>query len=140
MDLSKEKREQLEQRMKARDERNESVLDSLGLSEFVENSPIGELVDIEGVTVADKPEPCADCKGTGQIQGLFRKFPCSTCYGTTFDLSNPIAIIKWQNACLAWAKKEVQQVRNELKVAGMSEEERTAKAIEVFYRDANRID
>ncbi len=140
MDLSEEKREQLERRARARDERSKSVIDSLGLGEYVESPQVGELVDVDGITVADKPKPCAECNGTGQIKGLFSRFECNACFGTTFDLSNPIAIIKWQSACLAWAKEEVRRARADLYLATTTEAERTAKAVEVFYKDAKRID
>lgn len=37
---------------------------------------------------------CSHCHGTGMVAGLFSRYECHVCDGTTFDLSDPIALIK----------------------------------------------
>lgn len=37
---------------------------------------------------------CSHCHGTGMVAGLFSRYECHVCDGTTFDLSDPVALIK----------------------------------------------
>lgn len=135
------KRLQLQNRKLKRDQENESILEQFD----VELEPDAEQQVIENcsdadVTLEDKPAPCKACGGKGWVKTLFSRWECDTCFGTTYDLSNPIAIIKWQRLCLDWAKKDVVESRRALLYATTTSKERQANAVEEFYQDARRKD
>lgn len=43
-----------------------------------------------------KPDNCYYCNGTGQHVGVFKTVECATCNGCGLDITDPIAVIKWQ--------------------------------------------
>lgn len=125
----------LAQRQNRRDQQNGSILDALGLEACTVQM---EMADVEQVDIAIPPPKCTECNGTKVVKSLFSKWECASCFGTGFDLSNPIAVIKWQDACLAWSKREITGLRQ--KVREMSDtrtkEEKESDAIDAFYHDA----
>ncbi|EGR1298301.1 hypothetical protein EAF56_20150 [Vibrio alginolyticus] len=123
------------QRKQKRDEENSSVLDSLGLE------PVGtpmEMQDVEDVDISTPPAKCPTCNGSKYVKSLFSKWECAECYGTGFDMSNPIAVIKWQSACMDWARDRISRQGAEIKRLKdpRTDEERHAEAVEEFYSDA----
>ncbi|UTZ44517.1 hypothetical protein [Vibrio campbellii] len=140
-DIADLKRQHLESRKQKRDQENKSILGQFD----VELEPDADLQVIEScsdaeVSLDDKPAPCKACCGKGWVKPLFFRTECDRCFGTTYDLTNPVAIIKWQQLCLEWAKKDVKENRRALLHATTTSEERKAKAVEGFYQDARRKD
>lgn len=135
------KRQHLEGRVRKRDQENKSILDQFNIDpeSDAEQRIIESCSDAE-VTIDDKPAPCKACQGRGWVKTLFSRWECDSCFGTTYDLSNPIAIIKWQRLCLDWAKKDIYESRRALLHATTTSEERQAHAVEEFYKDARRKD
>lgn len=134
------KRRHLEQKRIDRDERNDSILDNFDFdTEEAEQGVIKHCSDAS-VSLEDKPPECPTCNGKGWVQSLFSRWECDACFGTTYDLSNPVAIIKWQRLCMEWAKKDVIKSRLDLQTATMSNEQKEAKAIDDFYQTAKRKD
>lgn len=139
--LSSYKIEQIRKRQEERDKRSVSVLESFGFAQSVYELPEETK---ESVTISDKPDPCTNCNGSGKVSSLFGSYECYSCHGTTFDFSDPIAIIRWQSLCNQWAKKELISARkdiarltNELESALLTDEERKQKkAIDM----ANSVD
>ena len=43
-----------------------------------------------------KPDCCEVCNGTGVYEGLLKRYECESCYGSGFDVSDPVAVIKHQ--------------------------------------------
>ncbi len=135
------KRQHLEQRQRKRDQEHNSILEQFD----VELEPAAEVQIVKNcsdaeVTLDDKPMPCKFCNGKGWVKSLFNRWECDSCFGTTYDLSNPVAIIKWQKLCLEWARNEVLDTRKALLYATTTSEERQAAAVEEFYKDARRKD
>ena len=132
-----------------RDKRSTSILESFGFSQGVFELPEETK---ENVTISDKPDPCTNCHGSGKVDSLFGSYECYSCHGTTFDFSDPIAIIRWQSLCNKWAKKELISARreiarltNELENALITDEERKlrdnkamAASVERFYDGKKR--
>lgn len=127
------KRRQLQDRQRKRDQENDSILGQFDVE--LDQEAIENCSDVE-VTLEDKPLHCKACGGKGWIKSLFSRWECDRCFGTTYDLSNPIAIIKWQKLCLEWARSEVVESRKALLNATMTSSEREANAVEEFYKNA----
>ncbi|WP_432773881.1 hypothetical protein [Vibrio parahaemolyticus] len=139
-EVTESKRLHLEARQRKRDAANSSILDHFEVELDDESKDvIARCADAE-VTLNDKPKPCELCKGRGWVKPLFVKYECDACFGTTYDLSNPIAIIKWQRLCMEWAKNDVLENRKALLYATTTEQERQAATIDDFYKDSNRKD
>lgn len=135
------KRQHLEGRMRKRDQEHDSILEKFDVE--IEPDASQQVVDNcsdVDVTLDDKPASCKECGGKGWVKSLFNRWECDVCFGTTYDLSNPIAIIKWQRLCLDWAKNDVLESRKALLEATTTSEERQAHAVEEFYKDARRKD
>ncbi|MCG6387468.1 hypothetical protein [Vibrio fluvialis] len=120
------------QRQMKRDQENGSILDALGLEV---DSPTLEMADVESVDISNPPPKCAMCNGAKVVRAIFSKWECSACFGTGFDLSNPIAVIKWQNACLDWSKGEITGLRQKNRELAdtRTKEEKESDAIDKFY-------
>lgn len=135
-DLSSEKRLQLELRQYQRDQMSESILESMGLSDFSDsNGFVCESCDDE-VTINDKPLVCSNCKGKGVIKPMFYEFECDHCFGTGYDMSNPVKIIKWQKLCMSWSKEKVTKLRSDLYTASTNKRERMGDCMDAFYKEA----
>ncbi|HHF2868998.1 TPA: hypothetical protein ACPJZQ_004156 [Vibrio alginolyticus] len=63
------------------------------------------------VTLDNKPDHCPTCKGSGYTKSLFSKWECCSCFGIGYDLSDPVAVIKWQKLCLDWSKNRLLEYR-----------------------------
>lgn len=133
-EISQSKAQALQGRIERRNEQNDSILDSMGLAGG-ESVSVSEVEAVEA-NVHERPLSCGNCKGTGKVASLFSKWECMECHGTGFDLSNPVAVIKWQTACMEWAKSELLTARHQLKLATTTKEEREAEAVNEFYRSA----
>lgn len=123
------------QRKQKRDEENSSVLDSLGLEPV--SAPM-EMQDVEDVDISTPPAKCVTCNGSKYVKSLFSMWECAECFGTGFDMSNPIAVIKWQSACMDWARERLSMQSAHIKRLKdlRTDEERHAEAVEEFYSDA----
>ncbi len=132
-EIAQAKAEALANRIKKRDASNESILDSMGLAA---GGPEVGLEECEKVDIAVPPAKCTNCHGTGRVKSMFSTWECFECHGTGYDLSNAVAVIKWQTACMEWSKARINKLQRELKVATTTEEERMAESAENFYRDS----
>jgi len=122
-----------------RNESNPSTIEALGLSEH--NTASVELVACEGdVTVNDTPDRCNACNGRGVVKPMFYIQECGDCHGTGFDLSDPIKLIKWQSACLKWAKDRILLQGNHLKNLTKSAAELEEESVREFYVDSRLKD
>lgn len=140
--ITEQKRASLEERAKKRDSATPSILESLGFDDpnlQQEQQVISNLADADPA-LSDRPALCPTCVGKGWVKSLFRKWECSACWGTTYDLSNPIAIIKWQKLCMDWAKRDVQRTREALYRATTTEAEREEQSIQEFHGSSKRTD
>lgn len=128
------KRQALADRAARRDSESVSILETMGL-EPVQDSPELDLHDFreDEITLESKPAKCKTCYGQGTVKGLFFRRECDDCYGTGYALSDPIAIIKWQKLCMAWAKQTIKNQREQLKMATTTEEERLEESIQRAY-------
>lgn len=141
-EIAEQKRATLEERVKKRDNATPSILESYGFedpNQQQEQQVLSNLADADP-TLRDRPAPCPTCRGKGWVKALFGKWECSACWGTTYDLSNPIAIIKWQKLCMEWAKRDVQRSREALYRATTTEAEREEDSIQEFYGSSKRTD
>ncbi len=140
-DLESIKARHLEDRIRNRNDGNISILESFNFE------PIAEQVESDTIKASDddKPNLCPNCQGTGQVRGLFTLSECYLCEGVGLDMSNPVAVIRWQRSCMEWSKKQIMQHRAELhqlrgKLALIPEDVMTnymnAAATEDFYHDA----
>ncbi|EGQ9864776.1 hypothetical protein MZJ31_004448 [Vibrio parahaemolyticus] len=140
-EISDIKRSQLEQRQRERDERSPSILDTFeGIELTDEREALANRLQDADVTLDDKPDRCPTCNGTGYTKSLFSKWECCSCFGTGYDLSDPVAVIKWQKLCLDWSKNRLWEYRVALIKATTTEEERLASEVESFYENARRKD
>lgn len=123
------------QRQEKRDRENGSVLDALGLE--ADAVPM-EMADVENVDISIPPAKCPTCNGTKVYRSVFSSWECAACFGTGFDLSNPIAVIKWQAACMDWSKKQIKSLcqKNRELSDNRTAKEKESDAVEGFYRDA----
>lgn len=125
----------LAMRQKNRDENNGSILDSMGLEAEVVSM---ELEDVDRVDISNPPDKCTTCDGKKYVKSLFSQWECASCFGTGFDLSNPVAVIKWQSACMDWSKKRISDQLAKIRrlEEPRTDEERHAEAVQEFYSDA----
>ncbi|WP_413113375.1 hypothetical protein [Thaumasiovibrio sp. DFM-14] len=135
-ELAKHKRNQLESRIEQRNEANNSILDAMGLA--LEDSDAISLVDTDDseVGLTDRPKTCKECRGRGVVKPMFFEFECPACYGTGYDLSDPIRLIKWQKLCMEWAKDRIGSLKKTLYLASTTVDEREADSMEAFYSDS----
>lgn len=137
-EIAKSKSRALSERVARRNKENQSVLDQMGVS--YRSSEDLHCEDIGQVSISDKPSNCAACGGKGKVKSLFSYWDCADCFGTGFDMTNPIAVIKWQTACMDWAKAELVKLRSEVYRLSTTEAERKEKDLNEFYKDAKRKD
>ena len=133
MNVTKLKQNQLLERQIKRDIESESILESMDLDNPFKKCLTFESVDT--VTLDDKPEACNNCNGTGSVKSLFSSYECYLCYGTGYDLSDPIKLIKWQQLCMQWSKNKIRKLDHELHIAKTTEAERMERSMNEFYKD-----
>lgn len=133
------KRDHLKGRQEKRDKDTPSILPHFGNELDDEQQTVSRCSDVD-IQMEDKPDKCSNCNGRGWVKGLFENWECSVCFGTTYDLSNPIAVIKWQKLCMEWAKKDVIDSRYKLKQMTTTPEERQEGAVHEFYSGSKRKD
>ena len=141
-EIAEQKRIALKERARKRDSATPSILESYGFedpNQQQEKQVLSNLIDADPA-LQDKPLPCPTCGGKGWIKSVFSNWECAACFGTTYDLSNPIAIIKWQKLCMDWAKRDVQRTREALYRATTTEAEREENAIQEFHGSSKRTD
>ncbi len=139
--LAKSKELHLIHRMQRRDQTHDSVLSALGIDENQTTDVIdSDYYPNDEVRIDEPPPTCSECKGQKFVLGMFYKRECDKCKGTGFDLSNAIAVIKWQNLCLDWSKMTIKRQRHDITLLATSDEEREEKAQEKFYRHARLKD
>jgi hypothetical protein len=143
-DSSTVKAKYLQERIQKRNEANASILESYcvgAVSEQVSNESSG--TGDKGIN--DAPKRCSECNGLGKVKGLFSAFDCAACDGVGLDMSEPITLIKWQQACMVWSKQqllkhraEIKSLRSQLNAIPIDvlNEYLKAKSMEGFYRDA----
>ncbi|MCG9576130.1 hypothetical protein L1D14_07735 [Vibrio tubiashii] len=128
----------LKKRIDTRNTNNISLIESLGLEEPSSNL---DLSPVEAnVSIDDKPDKCPTCKGRGQVKPMFYSIECNDCYGIGFDLSDPIKLIKWQSACLTWAKNRLKCQTNIINTLKTTSQEREEASQAKFYQSSNRKD
>lgn len=137
-DVLAEKRSHLQKRIEKRNECNESVLASFGFD--VEPAAMIKLPaeTKEEVTIDDRPPSCSSCQGKGTVKPMFYEYECDACYGTGIDISDPVAVIKWQKECLQWGRNEIQRLRRELYLATTTEDERLGHSVSRFYQGGDK--
>lgn len=128
------KRQTLANRKAERDSNNISVLDSMGLSS-AEDDPAVELHDCqeEEITLNWKPEVCKTCYGRGTVKGVCLTRECETCFGTGLSMTDPIAIIKWQRLCMAWAKEKIKAQSHQINLLKTTDEQRLEESVSKAY-------
>lgn len=86
------KRQQLEARRKAREERTPSILDGFARAP----EPAQAVAPIEPAQPGE-PVRCGNCGGKGSVPGLLHgsRFDCYLCDGTGFDLTDPAPALRY---------------------------------------------
>ncbi|OEE37304.1 hypothetical protein A1QO_04150 [Vibrio genomosp. F10 str. ZF-129] len=139
--LKQDKSIQLNTRIAKRDQSTESILKTFDIDFDVSYENITLEVNHGPVTVTDRPDQCYSCHGKGRIQGLFGTSECAICHGTGLDLSNPLAVIQWQKACLQWAKNTINTQRETMKLCGVTKGQiEDAKRNEMYAKTNRFID
>lgn len=134
---SESKRRHLALRREDRDKNNDSILRYY--SGDLDDSP--KVIESDAVVdIATPPPKCSECNGSGSVKTLFSRWECSLCHGTCYDLSDPLAVIRWQKACMEWSKSKIRLLGNQLHMATTTESERTEKCVEKFYERTKRRD
>ncbi|MEC6833036.1 hypothetical protein VXS06_14810 [Photobacterium toruni] len=136
MDSSELKRFQLIERQTRRDAENDSILDSLGF-DYNQSDKLN-LESADNVTLKDKPIKCKECSGKGKVKSLFSEYECFACFGTGYDFSDPVRLIKWQQLCMNWAKTKIIRLENDLHLATTTEAERMEQGMNKFYKDIKK--
>ena len=138
-----DKSELIENRIRDRNEKNTSILDSMGF-DYPSKASIEIQDSNDEVTIKDKPAVCCKCFGRGVVKPMFYYIECAECFGTGYDLSNPLSIIKWQKLCLKWSKTKITSLQNEVrKLKPMSDEEKQKAmgfVMDRFYENSKRLD
>lgn len=134
-DYSDIKRQHLLDKIRVRDQRNESILDRMGLKPINdENALICDSAEEPDVDIKKKPKLCSKCHGQGTIKPMFFVMECDSCYGTGYDLTNIIYLIKWQKLCLDWSKKKLLQLQDDVYKLSTTPEERMADSMDQLYK------
>lgn len=83
---------------------------------------------------------CKPCKGKGMVKPMFHTMECQDCFGTGFDLKEPLALIRLQKKYLEQAKSLIVGLRKQLYELGLQDGESEQLAMDKFYRHAKRFD
>lgn len=113
---------------------NESTAEKYGFSGCSEVGIQDSEVELERLTI------CKACKGKGTVKPMFYVMECPDCFGTTLDLSEPLAVIKLQQQFLTKAKAVIVAQRRALYENSLSEGEAMEETMDHFYKSAKRFD